>query len=140
MSKIKNDLKDDPLMPLRHSAEHVLHCVMQKLYPDLKKVMGPPIENGFYFDFDLDYKITPEDLPKLEAEMQKMIDADLPIVRKEISVAEAQKLFGDNWYKLENVKEIGSRGHAPDLMETTTRPTSWALVIAPYKSLTSTNL
>ena len=110
MSKVKNELKDDPLMPLRHSAEHVLHCSAQRLWPQLKKVMGPPIEDGFYFDFDLDYKVTPEDLPKLEAEMQNMIDADLPIVRKEISVAEAEKLFGDNWYKLENVKEIESRG------------------------------
>ena len=44
MSKVKNELKDDPLMPLRHSAEHVLHSAMQELYPDLKKVMGPPIE------------------------------------------------------------------------------------------------
>jgi len=108
-TKSKNELKDDPLMPLRHSAEHVLHCSAQRLWPQLKKVMGPPIEDGFYFDFDLDYKVTPEDLPKLEAEMQNMIDADLPIVRKEITVAEAQKLFGDNWYKLENVKEIESR-------------------------------
>jgi len=110
MSKIKNELKNDPLMPLRHSAEHVLHCVMQRLYPDLKKVMGPPIEDGFYFDFDLDYKISPDDLPKIEAEMQKMIDANLPIVKKEVSVEKAKKEFGDNWYKLENIKEIESRG------------------------------
>jgi threonyl-tRNA synthetase len=110
MSKVKNELKNDPLMPLRHSAEHVLHCVMQRLYPELKKVMGPPIEDGFYFDFDLDYKVTPEDLPKIEAEMQKMIDANLPIVRKEVSAEEAKKLFADNTYKLDNIKEIESRG------------------------------
>jgi threonyl-tRNA synthetase len=110
MSKVKNELKNDPLMPLRHSAEHVLHCVMQRLYPELKRVMGPPIEDGFYFDFDLAYKVTPEDLPKIEAEMQKMIDANLPIVRKEVSVEEAKKLFADNMYKLDNIKEIESRG------------------------------
>ncbi len=110
MSKVQNELKNDPLMPLRHSAEHVLHCVMQRMYPNLKKVMGPPIEDGFYFDFDLDTKITPEDLPKIEAEMQKMVDANLPIIRKEVGVEEAKKLFGDNWYKLENIKEIESRG------------------------------
>jgi threonyl-tRNA synthetase len=110
MSKVQNELKNDALMPLRHSAEHVLHCVMQRMYPNLKKVMGPPIEDGFYFDSDLDYKITPEDLSNIESEMQKMIDANLPIVRKEISVEEAKKLFGDNWYKLENIKEIEARG------------------------------
>ena len=109
-SKIKNELRNDPLMPLRHSAEHVLHCVMQRMYPNLKKVMGPPIEDGFYFDFDLDNKVTPEDLPKIEAEMQKMIDADLPIVRKEVDLEEARNLFANNQYKIDNVAEIESRG------------------------------
>ncbi len=110
MSKVKNELKNDPLMPLRHSAEHVLHCVMQNMYPELKKVMGPPIEDGFYFDFDLVERISPEDLPKIEAKMQKLIDADLPIVRKEVGADEAKKLFSDNVYKLETIKEIESRG------------------------------
>jgi len=118
MSKVKNELKNDPLMPLRHSAEHVLHTVMQKLYPDLKKVMGPPIEDGFYFDFDLDYKVTPEDLPKIEEETQKMIDADLPIVRKEVDTEEVKKLFADNPYKLDTLKEIGSRGEKVSLYVT----------------------
>ena len=52
MSKVKEELENDPLMPLRHTAEHVLHLAMQELYPSLKKAMGPPIEEGFYFDFD----------------------------------------------------------------------------------------
>ncbi|MBU0650080.1 threonine--tRNA ligase [Patescibacteria group bacterium] len=106
MSKVKNELTNDPLTPLRHSAEHVLHTVMQKMYPDLKKVMGPAIEDGFYFDFDLDYKITPEDLPKIEAEMQKMIDADLPIVCQVVSPKQALEHFSDNWYKEQTVKEL----------------------------------
>jgi threonyl-tRNA synthetase len=118
MSKINNELKDDPLMPLRHSAEHVLHCVMQRIHPDLKKVMGPPIEDGFYFDFDLDYKVTPEDMPKIEAEMQKMIDANLPIVRREVLPDEAKKLFADNLYKLENIKEIEARGEKVSIYTT----------------------
>ncbi|PIS22709.1 threonine--tRNA ligase [candidate division WWE3 bacterium CG08_land_8_20_14_0_20_41_10] len=118
MSKVKNELKNDPLMPLRHSAEHVLHCVMQRLYPELKKVMGPPIEDGFYFDFDLDYKITPEDLPKIESEMQKMIDANLPIVRKEVSSDEAKKLFANNQYKTDNVAEIELRGEKVSIYTT----------------------
>lgn len=118
MSKVTNELKDDPLMPLRHTAEHVLHTVMQKMYPNLKKVMGPPIEDGFYMDFDLNYKVTPEDLPKIEAEMQKMIDANLPIVHNEVSPEEAKKLFAGNPYKLENIREIEFRGEKVSVYET----------------------
>lgn len=120
MSKIKHELKDDRLMPLRHSAEHVLHCVMQRRYPELKKVMGPPIEDGFYFDFDLDYKVTPEDLPNIEADMQKMIAADLPIVRKEVSADEAAKLFANNQYKLATLAEIQLRGEKVSIYSTGT--------------------
>jgi len=112
MAKIKNDLKDDPLMPLRHSAEHVLHTAMQKLYPELKKVMGPPIEDGFYFDFDLEEKITAEDFPTIEAEMHRMIAANLPIVRKNVSVEEAKSLFKGNSYKLDTLEEIAQRGES----------------------------
>jgi threonyl-tRNA synthetase len=109
MSKVKEELKNDPLMPLRHSAEHVLHMAMQMLYPELKKVMGPPIEDGFYFDFDLETHITPEDFPKIEKLMQEIINADLPIGHKTVTLDEAKKLFKDNPYKLDTLKEIASR-------------------------------
>src|SRR3990167_7535184 len=95
MGKVIEQLKDDPLMPLRHSAEHVLHMSMQELHPSLKKVMGPPIEDGFYFDFDLDEKISVEDFPKIEERMQEIIDAGLPIKRIESSAEEAKKIFKD---------------------------------------------
>nr|MBP8961289.1 threonine--tRNA ligase [Patescibacteria group bacterium] len=101
---------------LRHTAEHVLHTAMQKLYPTLKKVMGPPIETGFYFDFDLeDQNITPDDFPTIEAEMQKIIDAKLPIVRKEISLEEAKKLFKDNPYKLDTIERLESKNESESL-------------------------
>lgn len=108
--KVIEKLKDDPLMPMRHTAEHVLHTAMQKLYPNLKKVMGPPIENGFYFDFDLEESITPDDFEKIEAEMQKIVDANMPISMKEVSVDDAKKIFKDNEYKVETVKDIENRG------------------------------
>ncbi len=107
--KVIDKLKNDPLMPLRHSAEHVLHTAMQKLYPNLKKVMGPPIENGFYFDFDLDESISPEDFAKIEAKMQEIIDADLPIACYEITFDEAREIFKNNPYKLDTINEIESR-------------------------------
>jgi len=102
---------DKNLEALRHSAEHILHTAMQKLYPNLKKVMGPPIETGFYMDFDLEgQNISPEDFSKIEEEMQKIVDAQLPIMGKEVSVEESRELFKDNPYKLDTVDEIAESG------------------------------
>ena len=107
--KVIEQLKNNPLMPLRHTAEHVLHTAMQELYPNIKLVMGPPIENGYYFDFDLEDRISQEDFPKIEEKMQEIIDADLPIKMKEVSHKEAKKIFKDNNYKLENLDGIKDR-------------------------------
>lgn len=107
---MKNELKNDPLMPLRHTAEHVLHTAMQELYPKLKKAMGPAIEDGFYFDFDLEEKINQEDFSKIEAKMQEIINAKLPISHKELSIQEAEEIFKNNPYKLNWLKEIQERG------------------------------
>ena len=109
VSKIKGELKDDPLMPLRHSAEHVLHTAMQVLYPSLKKVMGPPIEEGFYFDFDLNESITPDDFPKIEAVMAEIVKADLPITKTNVTLEEAKKIFSQNEYKVAWLDEIENR-------------------------------
>ena len=110
MSTSKQQSDQDYLLALRHSCEHVLTQAMLKLYPGIKMAMGPAIEDGFYFDFDPnDCKISSEDFPKIEAEMQKIIAADLPIIKKEISVAEARKLFKDNEYKQEWLNEIEQR-------------------------------
>ncbi len=107
--KVIEQLKNDPLMPLRHTAEHVLHTAMRELYPDIKLVMGPPIENGYYFDFDLGERISQEDFPKIEKKMQEIIKADLPMKMKEVSHKEAKKIFKDNKYKLENLEGIKDR-------------------------------
>ena len=104
--KIIAQLKNDPLMPLRHTTEHILHRSMEILYPGLVRVMGPPIENGFYFDFDYAGKVSEDDFAKIEAQMQKIVDADLPIKMQKVSAAEAKKIFKDNPYKLEFIKEF----------------------------------
>ena len=96
-------------MPLRHSCEHILHTAMQILYPSLKKVMGPPIENGYYLDFDLEERITEDDFPKIEVLMQKIIDADLKFKIKEVSKEKAQEVFKNNQYKLNTINEIEER-------------------------------
>jgi threonyl-tRNA synthetase len=72
--KVVEKLKEDHMMPLRHSAEHVMHTAVESLFKGAKKVMGPPIENGFYGDFDYDEKISDNDLEKIESKMQEIIE------------------------------------------------------------------
>ncbi|MDP3994208.1 MAG: threonine--tRNA ligase [bacterium] len=107
----------DNLQTLRHSCEHLLNVAMTRLYPDLKMAMGPSTEDGFYFDFDFDpsassgqAKISEEDFPKIEKEMEKIVKEDLPFVRKELTVEEARPLFKGNPYKQEWLDEIEERG------------------------------
>jgi threonyl-tRNA synthetase len=112
--KLKTEKSD--LWKLRHTAEHVLHQAIKELYPNIHLAMGPATEDGFYFDFDSGpdggevIKISEEDFPKIEAKMQEIIDLDLPLIEKEISVAEARELFSSNPYKLEWVDEIEEKG------------------------------
>jgi len=97
------------LSVMRHSCEHVLTQAMLKLYPGIKMAMGPATDEGFYFDFESGkHKISEADFPKIEKEMQKIIDSDLPIKRKEIPIKEARKLFKGNPYKQEWLDEIQS--------------------------------
>jgi threonyl-tRNA synthetase len=98
------------LWALRHTAEHVLHTALQNLYPKLKKAMGPATKEGFYNDFDLDEKISEEDFPKIEKEMQRLIDTDFPMIQEYISVKEAKKIFKNNPYKIEWIEDIEKRG------------------------------
>lgn len=102
--------EEQNLWALRHTAEHVLHAAVQNLYPNIRKAMGPATAEGFYFDFESDKKITGADLPDIGKEMQRLIDADLPMVQKTISPQEARNLFKDNPYKLEWVDDIEKRG------------------------------
>lgn len=98
------------LEPMRHSCEHILHQAMTDLYPGLKRAMGPPTADGFYFDFDYDGKISEADFPKIEKRMREIINKKYPIVREEIDLEEAKKLFGENPYKLEWIEQIKSKG------------------------------
>jgi threonyl-tRNA synthetase len=78
---------------MRHSCAHVMAHAIQKLWPQARFGIGPTVENGFYYDVDLDVKLTPEDLPKIEAEMAKIIKANEPFVRKEHTAEEARRIF-----------------------------------------------
>lgn len=75
---------DDGYYVLRHTSAHVMAQAVQRLFGDVEFAIGPTIEDGFYYDFDLEHTFTPEDLPKIEEEMKKIISEDLPLVRTEV--------------------------------------------------------
>jgi len=102
---IKPD-SEDGLFTLRHSCAHLLAHAVKRLYPKAKPTIGPPIEHGFYYDFD-NLEISNEDLPKIEAEMRKIIKEAVPAERIEhSSKKEAIKAYKDNPYKVEMIKEL----------------------------------
>jgi len=93
---------------LRHSCAHVMAAAVQKLWPEAKVTIGPPIETGFYYDFDIDRPFTEEDLAAIEAEMAKLVAANLPFVRHEVSREEALAMFrgmGET-YKVEIIEAL----------------------------------
>src|SRR5205814_5135856 len=92
---------------LRHSAAHVLATAVRRLRPEAKIGFGPAIEDGFYYDFEVDRPFTPEDLAAFEAEMRKVAAEKLPFVREEVSRADAQRVFVDDPLKLERLSELG---------------------------------
>lgn len=93
---------------LRHSASHIMAQAVRKLFPGVKLAIGPAIENGFYYDFDLPESLKPEDLAKIEAEMHRIIQADLPFERLSMSKAEALTYFRnlEETYKTELVEAL----------------------------------
>ncbi|MBS4208805.1 threonine--tRNA ligase [Bacillus sp. FJAT-50079] len=96
----------DALEIMRHSSAHLMAQAVKRLYPDAKFGVGPVIEDGFYYDMDIEHAITPEDLPVIEKEMKKIINENIEVVRKEVSRAEAKELFADDPYKQELIDAI----------------------------------
>jgi len=98
-----------PLDEIRHSCSHILATALLRIFPDAKLDIGPPTESGFYYDVDLEHKLTNEDLAKLEVEMKKVIDENQAFIRKEVSRAEAIEIitkFGQARYKLGRLADI----------------------------------
>ena len=98
----------DPLYPLRHSAAHIMAQAVRRLYPQAKLAIGPPIEDGFYYDLELPVQLTDEDLPKIEAEMANIIKEDHAFRQSFMKKAEAIETFtrqGER-YKLEIIESI----------------------------------
>jgi len=118
-------MKNEDLLKLRHTAEHVLTQALVKLYPEIKLAMGPATSDGFYADFELpaDQKVTEDDFVKIEAEMQKIIKGDAKLTRLEMSADEARSLikktpYLDNTYKIDWLEEIKNRGEVVSFYKT----------------------
>jgi threonyl-tRNA synthetase len=96
----------DRLDRIRHSAAHVMAQAVLEKFPDAKLAIGPAIEDGFYYDFDLARPLTPEDLSEIEARMKEIVRQKLEFVRREVSREEAREIFAEQPYKLELIDDL----------------------------------
>ena len=94
----------------RHSTAHVLAHAIKNLYPEAKNTIGPAVEDGFFYDFD-DLPIAESDFQRIEEEMHRIVQKNLPSKRVVLSIEEAKKLFAKNLYKLEMAKEFKDAGY-----------------------------
>lgn len=106
--QIVTDKDPQALDVLRHSGAHVLATAVRQLFPQAKIGFGPPIEDGFYYDFDIGRPFTPDDLAAIEAKMSEVAQADYPFVREEVDRAEAKRRFTDDPLKLERIDDLGA--------------------------------
>jgi threonyl-tRNA synthetase len=98
--------KGEKLEVIRHSAAHVMAEAVQSIFPGAKLGIGPSIENGFYYDFDLPRSLMPDDLLPIETKMGEIIASNTPFIREEMTKEEARRLFAAQPYKLELIDEI----------------------------------
>ena len=91
---------------IRHSLSHIMAYAVKELFPAVKFGIGPAIENGFYYDFDLPEALSAEDLPNIEEKMKEILKKDILFEEEKISKSEAKKMFKDQPYKLELIKEL----------------------------------
>ena len=103
-----NQNNEETLEILRHTASHVMAQAVQSLYPEAKITIGPAIENGFYYDFDYPETFSVEDIPKIEAKMQEIIQQASPVFRRELDRQEAIRVFTERneTYKVEMLEEM----------------------------------
>ena len=95
---------------LRHSTAHLLAAAVLELYPSAKRTIGPSIENGFYYDFDMgEVKLSEEDFPKIEAKMKELVKLWKSFEKKNVTIKEAKEFYKDNEYKIELIEEFSKK-------------------------------
>ncbi len=97
---------------LRHSAAHVMAQAILRIYQDAKLTIGPAVEDGFYYDIDME-PVSEDDFPKIEAEIKKIIKEKLPVKRREVIKAEALEFYKDEPYKLEMLSDLADGTRRP---------------------------
>jgi threonyl-tRNA synthetase len=123
----------DGLHILRHSTAHVLAQAVCDLFPGAKYAIGPAIEDGFYYDFDLEAPLTPEDLPRIEARMREIAAAAQPFVREELTREQAIERFADQPYKLEIIEAAEGEEGATGPVVSVYRNDGWQdLCLGPH--------
>ena len=145
MSK-QQGTQEDRLYRIRHSAAHVMAQAVRELYPDARLAIGPPIQDGFYYDFDLGMEkgrprtFLPEDLEEIERRIRRIIGGQHPFVYREVNADEARVLFADEPYKLElieglvegTVDEYGEETEGSQVISTYTQDTFEDLCRGPH--------
>ena len=101
-----------PIETVRHSLAHVMAAAVKKLHPEIKFAGGPAIENGFYYDFDTDYRFSEDDFAAIEREMRELIKSNGRFEQRIVSLDEAKELFRDQPYKMEWLNEYDANGEA----------------------------
>ncbi|MGZ4108290.1 MAG: threonine--tRNA ligase [Actinomycetota bacterium] len=135
------DVEAEPVLPadpdglhvIRHSTAHVMAQAVCDLFPGAKYAIGPAIEDGFYYDFDLPEPLSTDDLPKIESRMTEIVQLDQPFVREELSRAEALERFADQPYKREIIESLDAAEGATGETVTVYRNNGWSdLCLGPH--------
>jgi threonyl-tRNA synthetase len=98
---------DEKIVTMRHSASHIMAEAVQSMFSEAKFGIGPAIENGFYYDFELPRPLTPEDLPVIESKMKEFIKRGQTFIKETVTQEEAKNLFKDQPYKIDLIEELG---------------------------------
>jgi threonyl-tRNA synthetase len=108
--QVQEKYEESNLYKIRHSAAHVMAQAVLEMFPDGKITIGPPVENGFYYDFDLPRNLTPEDLGQIEKRMRQIVQGKHEFRKTVISAEEAKKVFASQPYKLELIEGLEKGG------------------------------
>jgi threonyl-tRNA synthetase len=108
--QVQEKYEESQLYKIRHSAAHIMAQAVLEMFPDGKISIGPPIENGFYYDFDLPRNLTPEDLQQIEKRMRQIVQGKHEFQKKVVSAEEAREIFKDQPYKIELIEGLEKGG------------------------------
>jgi threonyl-tRNA synthetase len=108
--QVQEKYEESHLYRIRHSAAHVMAQAVLEMFPEAKYTIGPPVENGFYYDFDLPRNLTPDDLEKIEKRMRQIVQGKHEFKKKVLSSEEAKQIFAEQPYKLELIEGLEKGG------------------------------